>query len=121
MLKLNGLGANDTAMYFAIPYPLPRCRPCPAHAQCVGSALVRCGPGYIKVSPSFPFHEYCAPDLVKYANAEKLIDEASELLRQQAGAVECGEKIGDIFLTEPELKKALRLNHVCILSIFIII
>ena len=94
-----------------VPWPLPLCRPCPPHATCADATIVECTNGYIKNEPLFPFHASCIPDVVKYANVEKMRTEMAQLLSVHAGAVECGNAFGEIFMTENEVKSALQAKH----------
>lgn len=103
---------QDLKELLGVPLELPSCRPCPSHGTCDGPELKKCSNGYIIKTPIFPFHSSCAPDLVKYANVEKLRSELAEILSIHAGAVECGNAIGDAYLSELEVKAALSIRHV---------
>ena len=78
--------------------------------------LLGCTNGYILRDSFFPFHPSCVPDLVKYANVEKLRGEMSQLLGAHAGGVECGDVVEETFLPETEVRKRLMKMHVCQLA-----
>jgi hypothetical protein len=78
----------------------------------MGAELDHCTNGYILRKPVFPWHASCAPDLVKYANVERMRKELAATLSERAGAIKCGTESGDVHIPDVDAKAFLKKLHV---------
>lgn len=116
-----GLSSDSTLAGVNIPDwasdMLPRCEPCPPHAQCARGLQLRCDPDFVRsdhplsLNGLIPIPPTCEPDNEKTRKVKSVADRGVQLLRQRRAQYECGEsdaeghKIESPEVSEDELKQ----------------
>lgn len=89
----------------------PRCEPCPPHAQCFSSFVLRCDPDFVlqphplSLGGLVPLPPTCEPDGEKVRKVKAVADRAVEELREIRASYECGTTLmeGQQAASSPEV------------------